>query len=387
MGNPIDAVFGNNKPPDPPDFAALERQKAEANRVDQYTPYGSLEWSQPDPNNPNYWRQDVNFTPEQQAIFEAQQTMQQGQADAGVRAVEQAGNIFSSPFEVPGQAPTYQGPQGAMPEYQGPEGDMPEYGAHRQQVMDAMLSRVGTDIGRDRETKSAELIARGIPAGSEAYQREMEMLDRKQTDARQQAEIAAEQMAGMGYNSALSGRRLQGNESLADFTTGMAGRQQGVSEGLNQFNTGMRSHNQSVQDAVLNRNQPINEMNAWQTGSQISMPNFSGYNPGPDYSNAGMQNTQYDLAGYNADTAQNNSMMSGLFGLGAAAIPLLSDRRLKKNIKRIGTSLMGFPVYTFNYIWGGDKQTGVMAQDVIKVMPEAVINVGDYMAVDYGMIK
>ena len=346
-----DSFLGENKPPNPPDFAALEQQKAEANRVDQYTPYGYLTWKQPDRDNPDKWRQDVTFSPKQQAIFEAQQKMQQGQADAGVRAVEQAGNIFSSPFEVPGQVPTYQGPQGAIPEYQGPqgpmpqyrgpEGDMPEYGAHRQQVMDAMLSRVNTDIDRARANKSAELIASGIPKNSDAYDREMERLDRRQTDAIQQAEIAAEQMAGMGYSSALSGRRLQGDESLADFTTGMAGRelggkealtdftagltgrQQDVTEGLNQFNTGMRSHDQSIQDALLNRNQPINEMNAWQTGSQIAMPNFSGYNPGPDYSNAGLMNTQYNLGAWNADTAQNNALMSGLFGLGAAGIGIL----------------------------------------------------------------
>ena len=134
MGNPIDAVFGNNKPPPAPDLIGLSEQDAKAtqdllqqqtaaNRVNQYSPYGKSIWAQ-DRNDPNKWSQAISFTPEQRRIFEAQQAMQQGQAQYGLDAVNQAGDIFSSPFEIPGQVPTYQGPQGDMPQYQGPQGDM-----------------------------------------------------------------------------------------------------------------------------------------------------------------------------------------------------------------------------------------------------------------------
>ena len=345
MGNPIDAIFGNNKPPPAPDLIGLSEQDAKAtqdllqqqtaaNRVNQYSPYGKSIWAQ-DRNDPNKWSQTISFTPEQRRIFEAQQAMQQGQAQYGLDAVNQAGDIFSSPFEIPEQVPTYQGPQGDMPQYQGPQGDMPEYsgpegdmptyGTHRQNVYDAMMARVGTDIDRDRGTTNSQLVAQGIPVGSKAYNRQMEQLDRKETDAKQQAEIAAEQMAGLGYQSALAGRGLEGRESMADFTTGMAGRQQGQSEGLDTFRTGMQSHQQQIQDALLGRNQPINEMNAWQTGSQIGMPQFQGYSQagfagGPDYLGAGMGESQYNLGAWNADTASNNALMGGLFGLGAAGI-------------------------------------------------------------------
>ena len=60
-----------------------------------------------------------------------------------------------------------------------------------------------------------------------------------------------------------------------------------------------------------------------------------------------------------------------------------SDRRLKKNIKKIGRLMNGLYIYTFNYIWGGKSQIGVMADEVKKVIPEAVIEVYGYDLVNY----
>lgn len=49
-----------------------------------------------------------------------------------------------------------------------------------------------------------------------------------------------------------------------------------------------------------------------------------------------------------------------------------SDRRLKKNIVRVGTHNIGIGLYEFDYISGGHS-IGVMADEVEKVMPEAVM--------------
>ncbi len=65
----------------------------------------------------------------------------------------------------------------------------------------------------------------------------------------------------------------------------------------------------------------------------------------------------------------------------------VSDRRLKTDIKRIATSPSGIPIYSFRYVSGGPTYVGVLAQDVLKVRPEAVrTNPSGYMTVDYGMI-
>jgi len=60
-----------------------------------------------------------------------------------------------------------------------------------------------------------------------------------------------------------------------------------------------------------------------------------------------------------------------------------SDRRLKKNIKKIGRLMNGLYVYTFNYIWGGQSHIGVMADEVKKVIPEAVVKMYGYDLVNY----
>ena len=63
-----------------------------------------------------------------------------------------------------------------------------------------------------------------------------------------------------------------------------------------------------------------------------------------------------------------------------------SDRRLKKNIKRVGTHRLGFGIYEFDYVWGGHA-IGVMADEVKKVMPEAVSrDASGYDMVDYSKI-
>lgn len=64
-----------------------------------------------------------------------------------------------------------------------------------------------------------------------------------------------------------------------------------------------------------------------------------------------------------------------------------SDRRLKEDIHRIGVSPSGLPIYTFRYIWGGPVYSGVMAQDLMRLRPDAVITTqSGYMKVDYSRI-
>ena len=65
---------------------------------------------------------------------------------------------------------------------------------------------------------------------------------------------------------------------------------------------------------------------------------------------------------------------------------LFSDIRLKKNIKKISTRPDGLNVYEFNYIWGGGRQVGLMAQEVQGVYPDAVSESGGYLMVNYSKV-
>lgn len=64
--------------------------------------------------------------------------------------------------------------------------------------------------------------------------------------------------------------------------------------------------------------------------------------------------------------------------------PPPSDVRLKDNVSRIGTTALGLPFYTFRYIGKSEVYAGVMAQDVLEVMPEAVLlDPSGFYSVDY----
>lgn len=77
---------------------------------------------------------------------------------------------------------------------------------------------------------------------------------------------------------------------------------------------------------------------------------------------------------------------SGGAAAGAGNVAV-SDANLKTDIQKIGTTAHGLPLYHFRYIGGDQVFEGVMAQDVLKVVPEAVVQSAyGFHAVDYGML-
>lgn len=75
------------------------------------------------------------------------------------------------------------------------------------------------------------------------------------------------------------------------------------------------------------------------------------------------------------------SIMGGLANMKTAG--LISDIRYKKNIKLVARDPRGFGWYDFEYVFGGPRQRGVMAQEVMRVIPAAVTEVGGVLTVDY----
>lgn len=70
-----------------------------------------------------------------------------------------------------------------------------------------------------------------------------------------------------------------------------------------------------------------------------------------------------------------------------------SDRTAKENIVRIGQHPLGIGLYLFDYKpeyrnqWGNGRQFGVMADEVEKVMPEAVsVHPDGYKMVNYALL-
>lgn len=155
---------------------------------------------------------------------------------------------------------------------------------------------------------------------------------------------------------------------------------QGNTDQLNQLALNGRS--QAFNEAVQTRNQPINELTALLSGSQVSAPN-AGTNATPQAQVAGTDYTGLVSQQYQSQLQSSNAMLGGLFGLAGAGITKYSDRRVKTDIARVGTLDNGLPVYSYRYRWGGPVEIGLMAQDVERFRPEAVHEISGIKAVDY----
>jgi len=70
-------------------------------------------------------------------------------------------------------------------------------------------------------------------------------------------------------------------------------------------------------------------------------------------------------------------------GSGLLGLLNWSDRRLKDDISKVGTLFDGTPVYGYRYKGAPAYHIGLMAQDVEKINPGAVIEINGYKAVDY----
>ena len=98
---------------------------------------------------------------------------------------------------------------------------------------------------------------------------------------------------------------------------------------------------------------------------------------------------------YGKVSALTNSGASGSHEGSGSANPYMSasDPRVKENVQRVGNHYLGVGLYLFDYRqefrdeWGHGRQFGVMANEVEKVMPEAVsIHPHGIKVVNYEML-
>ena len=99
------------------------------------------------------------------------------------------------------------------------------------------------------------------------------------------------------------------------------------------------------------------------------------------------QGFPYQQAQFLANIAEGTGALSGNATSGTSTTTggggFFSDERLKENIKKVGETNDGQPIYRYNYKGDGRTQIGLLAQDVEKDHPEAVGLAGGYKTVDY----
>jgi hypothetical protein len=353
-------------PPPTPDYAGaavaqgaanLESARATArlSNPNTYTPYGTQLVS---------YEGDVptirqTLTPTAQKTLEAQQGVELSLANLGSKGAQTASNVLDKPFSFGGpdvQTSLDLSNVAKMPVNAGMTGQ------------EAIMQRLEPSLARQRTSTETQLINQGLRPGTEAYDNAINLLGQQETDARTQA--------------VLQGINLD-----------IGANQQGYGQALESGKFGNTAQQQMLAQAIQGRQMPLNEITALMSGSQIQNPQFGAYSgstvqPAPIFAGTQAQGA-FDQNNYNQQVSQANAATAGLYSLGGAALGApkgtFSDRRLKSNIVRLGTHPIGIGIYEYD-IFGG-RQIGVMAQELLEVMPDAVHqHSSGYLMVDYGRL-
>ena len=355
---------GSPSPPATPDYkqAAVDQGAAnvETARVQSklsnpniYTPYGNQLVSY-NGDTPTITQ---SLNPQAQKTLDEQQRAQYQLAALGGKGTQLASNVLDKSFNFGGPAVQTSLNLSNIAK-------MPvNAGTTAQQ---AIMSRLDPSLQKQRTSTETNLINQGLRPGTEAYDNAIQLLGQQENDARTQAALQGINVDiganAQGYNQALQGAQF-----------------------------GNTAQQQALAQAIQQRQMPLNEISALMSGSQIQNPQFGAYQgsnvaAAPIFGAAQQQN-QNAQNNYNQQVAQQNATTSGLFQLGAAALPfmLASDVRLKSNIVKVGDHPLGIGIYEYDIF--GHRERGVIAQELMQVMPDAVHqHPSGYFMVDYGRL-
>jgi hypothetical protein len=314
------------------------RAATAANRVNQITPYGRLEYSVTgqDPYGNPTWTATQSLSPAQQQLLDYQNQASLGLGKLAGQGLGYVENMLQTPFNTAALPSTGFNPS--------------------QTYQEAYMQRLAPQIQQGQERLQQRLANQGIDIGSEAYDRAM----------MQQAQ--------------------RENDLLAAATT------QG-------FGVGQQARQTALQEQAYLRNEPLNTLSAVRTGAQVQGPQFvnsatQATTAGPDILGAAQMGYNAQMGDFNAKQAAQANLNQGLFSLGGSAM-MMSDIRLKENIKPVGVMPNGLTLYSFEYVdeikshplAGDGIHVGVMAQEVEQVFPYAVKTLDDgYKVVDYGLL-
>ena len=356
--------------PAAPDYKGAAESTAASQRIDQFTPYGNLQYSR----TPESQQEQQQYQQQQQQYQQQQQQAPQPIYGNGEFGQEIVGYRPGTP--VTQQAPVGPAPEARWqstmtlnPEAQKTLDAQMKASSGVAGLMDQQVGRVEDQYAQPMDLSSMQALA------DKSYAAQTSRLD-PMWEQREGAERNRLANQGLTYGGEAYGNAMQ------EF-----GQQR--NDAYQQANlAAIQTMPQTYQLASAQYNQPLNQLNALRTGSQIQNPQFGGAGQpaGANYANAAQQQGQWQQGLFNADMGAYNNQLTGAAMLGAAAI---SDERLKSNIERVGTHPLGIGIYEYD-IGDGDaerREIGVMAQELLEVMPEAVMLMpSGYYAVYYEMI-
>lgn len=383
--------------------------QANLNRINQVTPQGSLSYTQTGTNadgTPQY-TQTQTYSEAEQQKYDLNNQVAIALNKLGVENIGRVQDAQSKPFTYDGmtglRSSASGGPIQRSLDYSGltklPGTD--DFGAEGQRMADTVYkqaaSRLDPQWAQNDNDMKAALAAKGISEDSDAYRREYDNMARAKTDAYNQATWSAQQ-AGANEQSRLfglaMGARQQGQNEV-DAQGAFANQAQNQAFNQDAANVAManQARQQEIQEASYLRNLPLNDIAALLSGNGAVSPEFNPVSQvgvaAPDYMGAVQNQYNAQMQRYNAQQQARSQMLGSIFGaagsIGSAFV--LSDMRFKENIRRIGTLASGVGTYVFNYIGDKAQQFGVMAQDVLNIIPDAVGRGADgVLYVNYGKV-
>lgn len=338
------------KPPPAPDYkqlaidqakldqAAADRAAA-ANRPNQYTTQGQIEWTV-DPET-GQWTSRETLSPEQQYLYNQQVAGQQQFADTAMGQIGRVTESMANPFSYEGMTdvqgfdpsqlhdfgadltPNADQMQRLDPSQYSAYGNvdysqlaqlMPEsgFGAVKD-VQQAMLARLRPDLDQQRAQEIQRLKAQGFNETDEGFGNMLDRLNRKDVDAENQALLGATQAYGDIFNRGLAARQQGANEMLtqAQFANQKRAQQAGEALQTAGFNNELLNQDFSqrqlasayanslrgqqlgeqnlirtmqmddrarqIQEALMQRSLPLQEYQQLMGQSQAQMPRFENF--------------------------------------------------------------------------------------------------------------
>lgn len=248
-----------------------------------------------------------------------------------------------------------------------------------------------SQFGMGQQARQQQLAAQQAAFGMGSQAREQQL-------AAQQAAFGfgaqgrAQQLAAQNaaYQQSLSGAQFGLGQQQQAFGQRQAANQQNFGQNLQQAQFANQMRQNQIAEAMQQRGFSLNEINALISGQQVGMPTFQGYNQaglgqGVDYS--GAANSQFS-AGMQKQQMANDataSLMQGIGGMASTAM-MFSDRRVKRDITRIGQHPRGFGIYRYRYVGERGARIGVIAQEVKRYAPELIDSVRGVLRVNYASL-
>ena len=325
----------------------------------------------------------------QLGLHESQLEWQQGIGDRQIAMAEDQAEMARDVYDY--QASTFR------PVEQQIVKDAQEFNtdAYREQLARQAAGGLQAAFAQQEDARERQMASMGANPNSGRYQ-----------DQARQTDIARAAMTAQTMNATRDQARERGRSLMA----GAAGLGRGMGEAIGAYsgaNHALEGASGSMSRVGEGLNSAANAYGAAGAGygaagnTALAPGNaFLGaannaYGTGLQGANIGVQGLsnvarlQTGVWGKQADNAwsREGALIGGGFGLLGSAIGM-SDIRLKADIQLVGRYPNGFKQYEFRYKDDPSKQRyrGVIAQEVERERPEAVVDVGGYKGVRYNLL-